>query len=192
MEIVTPRFVLCDFVEADRAAFLAYQTDPRYRRLYDLDEAYVDQASSLFSQFLAWQREIPRQNYQLGIFQHGTRHLCGCAGLRRLGSSENEAVLGIELTPDDWGRYRLALDTANALIEFGFGDLKLDRIIGSTASGNKRVERLAQWFGASIITERQGADWMSVRGWVEVDWVLPRECWEALRSEGAHSAAKRP
>ena len=192
MEIATPRFVLCDFVETDRAAFLAYQTDPRYRRLYDLDESYAEQASGLFLRFLAWQREVPRQNYQLGIFQHGTRHLCGCAGLRRPGSGENEAVLGIELTPDDWGRDRLALDAASALIEFGFRDLKLDRIVGSTASGNKRVERLARWFGASIVTERQGANWMRARGWVEVDWVLPRERWEVERSAGAHSGANRP
>lgn len=166
-------------MEADRAAFLSYQTDPRYRRLYDLDESYAEQASDLFSGFLAWQREIPRPNHQLGIFRHGTRRLCGCAGLRRAGSSETEAVFGIELAPDDWGRYRLALDAASALIEFGFRDLRLACIVGRTASGNKRVERLAQWFGASVAAERQGAEWMRARNWVEVDWVLTRERWEA-------------
>jgi ribosomal-protein-alanine N-acetyltransferase len=191
MEIATRRFLVCDFVETDRPAFLAYQTDPRYRRLYDLDESYFDKASGLFSRFLAWQRETPRKNYQLGIFEHGTRRLCGCAGLRKQGSGENEAVLGIELTPDDWGRYRLALDVASALIEFGFRDLCLDRIVGSTGSGNKRVERLAQWLGASIMTERQGADWIKVKGWVEVDWVLPRDRWKAARRSGTRSASMR-
>jgi ribosomal-protein-alanine N-acetyltransferase len=178
MEIITARFVLRDFVEADRGAFLMYQTDPRYRRLYDLDETYADQASDLFSRFLAWQREVPRRNYQLGIFERHTKRLCGCAGLRMADSGEGEAVLGMELTPDDWGRYRLALDVTSALLALGFRDLDLDRVAGSTSSGNKRVERLARWFGATIAARRDGAEWMRARDWVEVDWVLPRDRWE--------------
>ena len=193
MQIATPRFVLRDFEEPDRVAFVRYQTDPRYRNLYDLDEAYADVASDLFSLFLTWQREVPRQNHQLGIFERSTRRLCGCAGLRRADSREHEAVLGIELTPDDWGRYRLALEIASALIAFGFGELELDRIRGSTASGNRRVERLARWFGAEITAEREGAEWMRARGWIEVDWCLPRARWAetARRMGGRLSRASR-
>jgi RimJ/RimL family protein N-acetyltransferase len=89
------------------------------------------------------------------------------------------------LAPDDWGRYRLAIEVAGALVEVGFRDLGLDVILGSTASGNKRVERLARWFGAEIISRRAGADWMEARGWVEVDWALPRSRWELIkRSKG--------
>jgi ribosomal-protein-alanine N-acetyltransferase len=192
MRIETSRIVLRDFVEADRAAFLAYQMDPRYRHLYDLDEGYVEEASNLFSRFLSWQQDRPRQNYQLGIFQPRTARLQGCAGLRNSSSGENEAVLGIELTPEDWGRYRLAVETAEALTAFGFDNLKLDRVIGSTASGNRRVERLARWFHASIMAERPGADWMRARGWVEVDWVLSRERWETARRTDADSSADQP
>lgn len=172
-----PRFVLRDFVETDREAFIRYQTDPRYRRLYDLDEGYAGQATDLFSTFMAWQHEAPRSNFQFGIFAGDKGRLLGCAGLRL--AAEREAVLGIELTPDDWGHYRLALDVATALVKFGFRDLKLDRIVGSTASGNGRVERLAQWLGADIAARREGPDWMKARGWVEVDWLLTRERWEA-------------
>jgi ribosomal-protein-alanine N-acetyltransferase len=184
MRIATSRFVLRDFEQADLAAFLGYQTDPRYRRLYDLDESYAQQASDLFSLFLAWQQEEPRRNFQLGIFERGTGRLCGCAGLRGTGAKERHAVLGIELAPDDWGRYRLAVEVASALIGFGFRELGLDLIIGSTASGNRRVERLARWFGAEIIAERAGADWMKARGWVEVDWALSRSRWESTEQKG--------
>jgi len=178
MQISTTRFVLRDFDPADRSALVEYQMDPRYRRLYDLDERYAAQASELFSRFLSWRDEQPRRNYQLGIFQRSDGRLCGCAGLRMTRSNDRRAVLGIELAPDEWGRYRLALEVASALMKFGFRDLGLDTLIGSTASGNRRVERLARWFGAEIGEQRAGPDWMKARGWVEVDWILSRTHWE--------------
>jgi [ribosomal protein S5]-alanine N-acetyltransferase len=178
MKIATRRFVLRDLERTDLAAFLSYQTDPRYRQLYDLDETYAERASALFGLFLSWQHEEPRPNYQLGIFEGAMGRLCGCAGLRRQGAGEGRASLGIELAPDDWGRYRLAVEVADALVGFGFRELGLKVILGSTASGNRRVERLARWFGAEIVARRAGSDWMTARGWVEVDWALTLSRWE--------------
>jgi ribosomal-protein-alanine N-acetyltransferase len=178
MQINTPRFVLRDFDPANRRAFLAYQMDPRYRRLYDLNEDYEAHASELFSRFLSWQDEEPRRNYQFGIFEHSGGRLCGCAGLRLAHANDGTAVLGIELAPSEWGRYRLAVTVASALVKFGFEDLGLDALIGRTASGNRRIERLARWFGAEAGDKRAGADWMTARGWMEVDWSLSRLTWE--------------
>ena len=98
---------------------------------------------------LTWQRKVPRQNFQAGIFERETGRLCGCAGLRKAGRHVGTAALGFELTPDDWGRCGLAIEVASALVKHGFHDLDLHLIVGSTASGNTRVERLARWFGAS-------------------------------------------
>ena len=58
--------MLRDFTEADRAAFVAYQTDPRYRKLYDFGDN-PERPNQLFDLFLQWQREIPRTNMQLAI-----------------------------------------------------------------------------------------------------------------------------
>jgi len=71
----------------------------------------------------------------------------------------------------------LAIEVASALIEHGFRYLNLHTIIGDTASGNTRVERLARWFGADIVARRDGPDWMVARGWQEVEWALTREKW---------------
>jgi hypothetical protein len=47
---------------------------------------------------------------------------------------------------------------------------------------NKRVEKLARWFGARVVAQRPGPAWMQVRGWQEVDWALGRTEWtEASR-----------
>jgi hypothetical protein len=52
------------------------------------------------------------------------------------------------------GRYRMAIEIVNALLEYGFFNLDLHIIVGNTASGNTRVERLAFWFGANIVARR--------------------------------------
>jgi len=171
------RFLLRDFHEADRAAFIAYQTDPRYRSLYNLDDDET-RAHQLFDLFNKWTKESPRLNFQLGIFEQDTGHLCGCAGLRSAEAPPGQAELGIELAPVQWGRYRLALDTAGALIEYGFSELGFNTVFGVTASGNTRVEKLSKWFGATIIESRAGPKWMGERGWKEVVWKLDRDAWE--------------
>lgn len=176
MIICAPRIVLRDFESADRAPFVAYQMDPRYLRLYDL-EADPTRADQLFDLFRSWRSEYPRRNFQLGVFDDKTGRLCGCAGLRVRTEDPATAVLGIELAPSEWGRYRLALDVATLLVERGFEVLGLQMIIGDTASGNRRVEKLARLFGARIIDRRDGPEWMQARGWQEVDWAITRDEW---------------
>jgi ribosomal-protein-alanine N-acetyltransferase len=177
MFIQTPRFVMRDFQETDRAAFVAYQMDPRYQRLYDFSAADEGRARDLFDLFLAWQHESPRQNFQLGIFDRASVRLLGCAGLRTADQIARTAVFGMELAPENWGRYRLALDVAGTLIGYGFRTLDLRTIVGNTSSGNTQVEKLARWFGAQIVARRQGPDWMTAREWQEIDWVLRRDDW---------------
>jgi [ribosomal protein S5]-alanine N-acetyltransferase len=181
MLIRTNRFTLRDFREEDRAAFVSYQMDPRYRGLYDAGEGEGD-AQALFDLFLAWRQVSPRENYQFGIFEAEAGRLCGCAGLRMAGAPPGAAVLGIELTPDDWGRYRLAIEVADALLEFGFSTLGLSSVVGDTASGNRRVEKLARWFGAEITDRRPGPGWMVARGWHSVDWMIDRQGWNRSRA----------
>lgn len=180
-----PRFRLRDFKEADRPEFVAYQTDPRYAALYDLDPGDTRRADELFDHFLGWQRACPRSHFQLGLFEQRTGKLCGCAGLR--GVDRGEAVLGIELAPGEWGRFGLALDATAALLAFGFEGLGLQRVTGSTASGNRRVEKLARRFAAEVVLQREGPAWMRVRGWQEVHWALGRKAWEKTRSANANT-----
>lgn len=170
------RFLLRDFIEVDRPAFVAYQMDPRYLALYDYDAADVQRANDLFDRFEAWRQEIPRVNFQLGVFDRRTNELCGCAGLRK--TTDATAILGIELAPAKWGHFALALDVATDLMNFGFGGLNLVTILGDTASGNKRVAKLAGWFGAKLIAEREGPHWMTQRGWHEVAWAVDKDPWE--------------
>lgn len=176
MEIITRRFVLRDFAKPDRPAFLAYQADPRARAFYGPDVS--EHAGRLFGTFQSWASERPRLNYQLAIVQRSASNaLVGCCGLRRGEAEQGEAELGLELAPAYWGRYGYAVEVGRALLDFGFRELGLTRITGSTVSANGRVQRLAEWFGAEVSAVRPGPAWMVDRGWTEVDWRITRDRW---------------
>ena len=179
MEIVTRRFLMRDFIESDRSPFLDYQADPRSKIFYEPSVASPENSTRLFETFRTWASEHPRLNYQFAIVQrHEPSLLVGCCGLRGGGHDSGEMELGIELAPDYWGRYAYAIEVGRALLDFGFRDLRLEVISGSTVSANARIARLAEWVGAEVVAIRTGSIWMSERGWSEVDWRITREQWE--------------
>lgn len=172
MEIGTGRLVLRDFVAEDRPAFVAYQTDPRYASLYGSDAA---SARLLFERFLFWQVEAPRRNFQLGVFaRERGGALLGCIGMRELDEAAARAVFGIELAPEHWGRFGLAIEASSAMLGLGFDRLRLVEIVGVTSSGNTRVRRLARWFGA-----------------VEASGTPDAPCWRITRAAWQECAARR-
>ncbi len=180
MEIVTRRFLLRDFVESDRSPFLEYQADPRNQIFYEPSTASPEHATRLFETFQMWASERPRLNYQLAIVQRQEPYaLVGCCGLRGRGCDTGEMELGIELAPTYWGRYAYAIEVGRALLDFGFRELQLDVISGSSVSANTRIARLAEWMGAEVVAIRlAGATWMSERGWNEVEWRITTKQWE--------------
>ncbi len=178
MEIRTPRFVLREFTPADEPAFAAYHADPRMAALYDPEECTAQSSAELIRKFRQWRVEQPRRNFQLAIV-HGNSPatLIGCAGLRTAESAPHEAEAGIELAPAFWGRYKVAIEIGHALLDFGFGNLHLSAITGTTVSGNSAIQRFAKWFGAEVASTEDGASWMSERGWNTVHWRITRDRW---------------
>ncbi|BAY72739.1 hypothetical protein NIES23_55670 (plasmid) [Trichormus variabilis NIES-23] len=180
MKIVTKRFLLRDFVELDRLPFLNYQADPRSQIFSESNQASPENSARLFETFCTWACEQPRLNYQLAIVQRREPYaLVGCCGLRGRGFDAGEMELGIELAPDYWGRYAYAIEVGSALLDFGFRELGLNVISGSTVSANVRIARLAKWSGAEVVTIRPGSRWMSQRGWSEVNWQITRAQWNS-------------
>ena len=178
MEIQTRRFLLRDFVEDDRAPFIAYQTDPRNLTFHDPEESALEQAGLLFDLFRKWAAEQPRRNFQLAlVLRRAPEVLVGCCGLRGQEQPPGTMELGIELAPDYRGGYAYAVEVGRALLGFGFDTLGLDVITGTTISANSRVNRLAEWFGAEVTGVEPGEAWARARGWSEVDWRITRAVW---------------
>lgn len=179
MQIATKRFLIRDFDDGDRQAFLAYHQDPRYLAFYRPEDSAPSHANDLIDQFEAWANATPRQNFQLAIASRvNPTVLVGCCGLRLAGQLPGKAELGLELAAIHWGRYGYAIEIARALLGFGFGRLGLDEIVGVTSSANVPVRRLAQWFGAAEIESREGPASLSAHGWSESVWHITRDMWE--------------
>ncbi|MDN5760452.1 MAG: GNAT family N-acetyltransferase, partial [Tomitella sp.] len=164
---------------------------PRMREYHGPDEASPAHAERLFETFQTWASERPRRNYQLAVVQRRAPFaLMGCCGLRGAEHEAGGAELGIEFAPDYWGRYGYAVEVGQALLAFGFGELRFEVITGSTVSANARVARLVEWFGAEVQAIRPGPEWMAARDWKAVEWRIGRERWEQWRSQS--DSSKRP
>lgn len=175
MQFSTGRFVLRDFTDQDAPAFAAYHADPRSSALYGPNEASPEHATELVQLFRAWAQDRPRSRFQFAVVL-GNGNLVGCGGLRVEDTAAQVAELGIELDPLYWGRFGYAVEIAAALLDFGFANLKLSRIVGKTVDANVRIARLADAFGATPM-EADTPDWMAARGWLRIDWHITRERW---------------
>ena len=183
MQLTTSRFILRDFVDDDLPAFAAYHADPRSSELYGPDESGPGHVAELIQLFRAWAAEQPRVNFQLAVtLRDGS--LIGCGGLRTKDARPGQAELGVELAPVYWGRFGYAIEIMKCLVDFGFRDLDLTQIFGSTVSANARVSRLASAFGATS-RERPTPGWMAARGWRRIEWRISRDQWLARPSIGS-------
>jgi RimJ/RimL family protein N-acetyltransferase len=183
MNVQTNRFLLRDFLASDAPAFLAYHEDPRYSKFYGPDGETPEHAQQLLATFHEWSCQQPRQNYQLAIAQRQEPHaLVGCAGLRQAGFPPGQAEVGMELAPDYWSRHAYAVEIGRALLDFGFRDLGLHSIAGSTVSANTSITRIAEWFGAQSVAVRPGPAWMADHQWHNVEWRITREQWQSRAS----------
>jgi RimJ/RimL family protein N-acetyltransferase len=181
MEIITKRFLIRDFTEADESALLAYHSDPRYAECCSPEEVSRESTRKLLNLFMQWATEIPRRNYQLAITElESPRKLLGCCGLRCEGYNLGQAELGIELALEYWGRYRYAIEVAGALLEFGFHDLALQEVRGISIDANARVTKLAHRYGFAVVGTRSESDWTRAKGWSQTEWQLTRETWESI------------
>jgi ribosomal-protein-alanine N-acetyltransferase len=178
MEIITKQFLLRDFVQEDESAFLAYHADPRYAEFCSPEEVTPDFIHQLFQRFIQWATEVPRCNYQLAIVDRRNLELIGCGGLRQDSDAAGQAELGIELAPPCWGRYAYAIEIGKALIDFGFRNLGLEKIIDVSVNVNLRVSRLAERYGFQALDTQSGSDWMQMQGWSQIKWQMTRESWE--------------
>ena len=82
MIIETPRLVLREFVEGDWPVVLAYQSDPRYLRLYAWTERTPADVRAFVAGFVASQAAEPRLTYQLAITLRDGEKLVGNCGIR--------------------------------------------------------------------------------------------------------------
>jgi RimJ/RimL family protein N-acetyltransferase len=141
----TPRLLLREFDEADAAAFFMLGSHPAITR-YTGDPGLTSIEHAL---------EILRSRTLADYQKHGfgrwacvlrtTNSVIGFAGLKYLDERE-EVDIGYRLLPQYWRR-GLATEAGRAVLNFGFDQLRLERIIGLVDPRNAASVRVLEKLG---------------------------------------------
>jgi RimJ/RimL family protein N-acetyltransferase len=178
VELTTARLILREYVAADWSAVHAYQSDERYLEHYPWESRTEADVREFVQQIVGWAAAQPRHRFQLAITLADGGDLIGSCGLRLSEPGATTGDIGCELAPACW-RQGYASEALAAILEFGFGELGLNRIETHTVSENAPAIRLVERLG--FTREGMHREVLRVRGrWRDLAWfgLLKRE-WEA-------------
>ena len=176
MIIETPRLRLREFVEADWAAVLAYQSDPRYLTYYPWTERTEAEVRAFVGRFIAWQAAEPRIKFQWAITLRDGGGLIGNCGLRLAEAGAPSADLGYELAPQHWG-CGYAVEAARAMVSFGFETLALHRVWGECVPENRASQRVMEGLGMRREGRLRQTRWYKGRWWDTLVYGMLEDEW---------------
>jgi ribosomal-protein-alanine N-acetyltransferase len=184
MILTTERLLLREFTENDWHTVFAYQSDPRYLRYSPWTHRLREKVERLVQDFIRWQHEQPRCQYQLAIVLQTTHLLIGTCGMRMAMAHAQEAELGYELHPDYWG-HGYATEAAWSMLAFGFHTLPLQRVWAQCLAENRASVRVLERLGMRPERcQRQQHTWMQNRWWDRVAYTIDKTAWLAQRETG--------
>jgi [ribosomal protein S5]-alanine N-acetyltransferase len=145
----TLRLELRDFVAADLDDLYRLDSDPRVMRyIGDGKPASRAAVTKVLTRIVRYPALYP----DLGIWRASRRDtgaFVGWFSLKYAGKSP-DIEIGYRLVPEAWGQ-GFATEGARALVDYGFDDLDLDRIIGVTHPGNRASQRVLMKAGLADV-----------------------------------------
>jgi ribosomal-protein-alanine N-acetyltransferase len=184
VKLETERLVLRDFLMEDAAGLAACRRDERFWRYYEPEDDVAENAREHVSMFIAWQSDQPRLFYQLAVVRKATQRLIGSCGIRQRpqvsygDSSAAEADIGYEIDASLW-RQGYATEAVKAILEFGFGELKLHRVWSFCLAENEASWRVMERAGLRWEGLLRDNVWLRGRWWDTVVYAILAQEWEA-------------
>jgi [ribosomal protein S5]-alanine N-acetyltransferase len=169
---------LRDFRWDDLSQYQSLRSDPKFQRFYSEEDSAPDKAKELLGMFISQIGEVPRTKYQLAVVSR-SGDLMGSCGIRI--ESPGHASIGCELGRR-WHGTGAARYAADALLEFGFLELAVQRIFAETISENKAAIRLCKTVGMRVESERVDDRNFKGRDWTTTVLAISREDWQARRT----------
>ena len=176
LEIFTPRLRLREFAIADWPTVQDYQSDPMYLRYYEWTERTSKDVRDFVQTFVDWQDEQPRYRFQLAIELISTGKLIGNCGIRCKFAGAQEADIGYELAPSEWGQ-GYATETATALVDYGFREMSLHRISSSCISDNAASARVLEKAGLLSEGVLRESEYFKGRHWDTLLFAMLKTDW---------------
>jgi ribosomal-protein-alanine N-acetyltransferase len=128
--IQTERLTLREFREEDWKSAHDYASDPQVVRYMEWGPNTEEESKNFIQRALANQNEQPRKNFTLAIILKATNKLIGGCGIYVSNPANQEGYIGYVLNRKFW-RQGYATEAAQALLKFGFNQLKLHRIFAT-------------------------------------------------------------
>ena len=141
--IQTRRLILRGLTEDD-IPFLFEHFSKNETNEYSSDEnvTSLEEARELYSKYIATRPHL----FRLGLVIKEARELVGTLGFYGIDCENRRAIAGWDLKKEHWGR-GLMTEALQALIDYAFGEMNLNRIEASSDPQNSRSIRLMERCG---------------------------------------------
>lgn len=173
--IRTKHLILRDFQSSDLDAYRALRDDAKFQRFYSESDASIERSEQLLNMFIQQSTEEPRTRFQLAVVSnHGD--LMGSCGVRI--EAPGQASVGCELGRR-WHGSGAAREATQAIVDFGFHTLGVDRLYAETISANRAAIALCRSVGMRIEAERVDDQFFKGKSWSTVVLALLASEWRA-------------
>ena len=135
LPIRTERLVLREFRPEDEAAIHAYASDPDVTRHTSWGPNDIATTKAALNAWIDSQTKWPREALPLAIELQPDGKVIGGTGFSSIDLDTLTGVFGYVLHKEHWGK-GYATEAVCALLEFGFGQLALHRIVAECFTGH--------------------------------------------------------
>ena len=142
LHLVTDRLLLREFEASDFEAVHHYASDPKVTQ-YTHFGPNSEEATREFLRSAAASKEEPLKTHDFAIVLKSEGKLIGGCSIRISTDKEYEASIGYVLAREHWGQ-GFATEAASALLQFGFQQLGLQRIVATCHPSNTASRRVME------------------------------------------------
>ena len=174
-KLETSRVILRDMMLQDESAFVAISQDVKYQRFYDENDCEPNKYRELTQLSVEQASEVPRQSYQLAVESKDLGKFIGTVCLRLEG--DKQASMGCAFSRETQGK-GLSIEAAEALADFGFSELGVQRIYAETISKNLAAIKLCQSLGMKEEARFENHRFFKGKWWDTVVLAVLRSEWE--------------
>lgn len=143
MRIETKRLLIREFKKDDWKAVHSYASDPEVVRHMDFGPSTEEETKVYLNKMLNQQKLKECTEYDRAVILRRSEVLIGACGINITDPISKEGEIGYIFNSNHWGN-GYASEACNAILEFGFRQLKLDRIFGICSVENKASERVLE------------------------------------------------
>lgn len=176
MRLKTTRLLLRDFEAEDWQAVQEYAADAEAVRYRPFGPCTDEETRALIDEVAQQIHQPQRTLYDLAIILAADNRLIGGCDIGLLASHPREAAIGYGLSRAYWGQGYMT-EAANALLEFGFTELKAERISADVEPDNAASVRVLEKIGMRCI--EQGQQWIKGEQRSVLHYVITAEEWQA-------------